>query len=731
MQERSGAHSGLAKTRPGRTPAWVLVVLVVLVAPSARAQTVGEVLTRGTCDRPSDIMPLARQVAETHLCRYPGELASWSHLGHVRVNSYYASTVIPLATPGAVAALGRVGATLSVNSGFRSVVQQYVMGHRAGCLTGLAPPPGGTHANGCAVDLYNWGDVIGAMQRAGFRHWGSSDRVHFGLVGCPGERGTPDVVSRHDVEAFQILWNANHPRDRIPVNGAWDGTTQDRMNRSPIGGFARNGCAEDRDGDGSPEGEDCDDADPLQWPGAPELCDARDNDCDPAIDEDVARDCGSDVGECRIGRQTCSVGVWSVCAGEIPPADETCDTLDNDCDGEDDEERICEHEDASLARAAFARESTDLDGDGRADACVWSDARIECLLAASFGFDRRIAGPHVEARHALRSSDIDGDGRDDLLVGEGPRLSAWLSRGQSFERAAVPLALGVPSPGARELELWLADVDGDGRADPCSRDVDGLRCGASASARVVSLSALSDVRGFEDVSAHGSIRFGDVDGDGRDDVCARVEGRLACWLTIVERPTRIEGPRWDPADGWDELGRLGTWRLVDLDGDGRDDACARGPDGFACWRSEGAAFGDVVRGPRLEDLDARSGYATLRMADVDGDGTADVCARSEQSLRCWLFTGPGFEREVRGPALPSDEGWSDVRQYESLRLADVSGDGRADACARVDEELVCWIASREGFTQRWELDARGTAGLALGGAGGRRMALRGTSGCAT
>jgi len=43
---------------------------------------------------------------------------------------------------------------------------------------------------------------------------------------------------------------------------------------------------EDRDSDGSPASEDCDDLDPQRYPGATELWDGIDNDCDERVDAD-------------------------------------------------------------------------------------------------------------------------------------------------------------------------------------------------------------------------------------------------------------------------------------------------------------------------------------------------------------------------------------------------------------------------------------------------------------
>ncbi len=82
-----------------------------------------------------------------------------------------------------------------------------------------------------------------------------------------------------------------------------------------------------------------------------EVCDGRDNNCNGITDEGCdcmpgeTRPCGTDVGECRQGVQVCDEhGKWSEnCDGAILPTDEVCDGKDNNCNGLiDDGDNLCD-----------------------------------------------------------------------------------------------------------------------------------------------------------------------------------------------------------------------------------------------------------------------------------------------------------------------------------------------------------------------------------------------------
>lgn len=129
------------------------------------------------------------------------------------------------------------GKTMSVNSMLRTVAQQYLLyrWYQLGkCGIGLAAKPGNSnHETGLAMDINEYSTWKTALSNVGFTWYGSGDKVHFDYKG-KGAQSYKGV----DVEAFQRLWNRNHPEDLIEADGIWGPQTEARMKKAPPDGFA-------------------------------------------------------------------------------------------------------------------------------------------------------------------------------------------------------------------------------------------------------------------------------------------------------------------------------------------------------------------------------------------------------------------------------------------------------------------------------------------------------------
>jgi hypothetical protein len=195
-------------------------------------------LVAGTCST-APLRGLSMQIAEEIRCIAPDLLVPIAETANIKFQSL---AVLPYLSSETAQALTDASAVeqLQLNSGLRSVAQQYVLKkwQLAGrCNIRLAATPGrSNHETGRALDLNNSAEARREMQSEGFSTI-RNDPPHFDHLASADLRSV-------NVEAFQRLWNRNNPNDRIDEDGIYGPATADRLSRSPSGGFGTGAVCE-------------------------------------------------------------------------------------------------------------------------------------------------------------------------------------------------------------------------------------------------------------------------------------------------------------------------------------------------------------------------------------------------------------------------------------------------------------------------------------------------------
>ncbi|WP_437722199.1 DUF1986 domain-containing protein [Sorangium sp. So ce861] len=248
------------------------------------------------------------------------------------------------------------------------------------------------------------------------------------------------------------------------------------------------------------------------------------------------------------------------------------------------------------------------------------------------------------------------------------------------------------------------DLNGDGKQDVCGRSGLGLACALSNGTSFNTPSSwttqYSDSGGWSMAESHwGTIEYPDLNGDGKQDVCGRSGLGLLCALSngaSFNTPS-LWTTAYRDADywGWSES-NWGTIKYPDLNGDGKQDVCGRSGLGLACALSNGTSFNAPTSWTTgYSDSGgwsmAESHWRTIEYPDLNGDGKQDVCGRSGLGLACALSNGTSFNTPSSWTTQYSDSGgWGTAEHHwGTLRYPDLDGDGKQDVCGRSASGLYC------------------------------------------
>ncbi|MFH1466630.1 MAG: MopE-related protein [Pseudomonadota bacterium] len=247
-------------------------------------------------------------------------------------------------------------------------------------------------AGGAAASVYpgllDFGPVASREQAEGVLHLVNEGLVPISLEAMDLTPRSFSLLSALPISvepgAEALLTLAFSPRDEEPATGTADFTLDlpevELGTVTLVANDCLNGDATlyDVDGDGwAACGTDCDDTSAATHPGADEVCDGADNDCDGTTDEGTScyDDDGDgqteDDGDCNDGDPSIYFGAPEDYTNGI---DDDCDGVvdssfvDNDCDGYAVEGGDCDDADATAhPGAAEAADSVDNDCDGTVD----------------------------------------------------------------------------------------------------------------------------------------------------------------------------------------------------------------------------------------------------------------------------------------------------------------------------------------------------------------------------
>jgi LmbE family N-acetylglucosaminyl deacetylase len=323
-------------------------------------------------------------------------------------------------------------------------------------------------------------------------------------------------------------------------------------------------------------------------------------------------------------------------------------------------------------------------GSVRAELCGQAAAPTWEFVPKAVETPRAALGLAASGR-AIRIGDIDGDGYGDLCAVVGSALSCALGDGAGSFSAAITFA---PSLSIDPASLALGDVDGDGRIDACGLASDGssVLCALStagyATAPWVSTFARQGIVQVVPATA-ASLAVVAVAPSGDGALCGMSSVGLSC--IDHERSEMTVLTTWprDNAMVWE----------AELDGDRNGDWCAASPHGPVCapsgettiTRADGVPWGFSLGGvldPSPQDAD------TGALADVDGDGRADLCGLDMENDRvaCARSQGRGFGPRTTLFAWPAGVAPT------ALWLGDLDGDGKADACVDASATIDCALS---------------------------------------
>jgi len=358
---------------------------------------------------------------------------------------------------------------------------------------------------------------------------------------------------------------------------------------------------------------------------------------------------------------------------------------------------------------------SDMNGDGLPDAVGFGANGVQVALRSSSGLGVAktwgsgfgTAAGWGALTHPRALIDVNGDGMADVVGFGNDGVYVATSTGSALRPATRwSTQFGAASGwDVRYHPRTLADVNGDGLPDVVGFAAGGvyvaLGTGTSFGAMQRWYAGFGSGTGTTVANSwwvDNSVRFvADMNGDGRADIAGISSAGV--YVALSTGSGFAKAQQWSTAfrgnDGW----RVGEHprTLADVNGDGRLDVVGFASAGVYVALNTGSGLGPATRWVSGFGTSAgwQTGHHPRTLADVNGDGRADVVGFSSDGVFVALSSGSAFSAPVKWSGEFGAKSW--LADRHPRMLVDVNGDGRADVVGFGPDGARAALSTGRGF----------------------------------
>jgi len=220
-------------------------------------------------------------------------------------------------------------------------------------------------------------------------------------------------------------------------------------------------------------------------------------------------------------------------------------------------------------------------------------------------------------------------------------------------------------------------------------------------------SIFSDLAGWNKPEYYTTIQFADVDGCGHPEVFGRAIDGIKFFTYVQDQGWSLHSSLsgLSDAEGGNKYPYYLSIRGADIDGDGQAEIVGRSSTRLEVykWIAEVKQWafytGQGIFTDSADGWDSATQWSTIQWADLDRDGRVEALGRGPDGIRVYKFHKETrlFEQIALLPDFSDDTGWVDPSWYRTIQCADIDGCGAKEILGRNAEGVQVYKFSDGAF----------------------------------